>query len=626
MQDDPSWVLDSHEDCDDEEDDLPRAAETSLDRFTCEIGGKTMFPIIMSKLEPLFSSNIWQHRAAALITLACSAEGCSRDMKPFLPSIIKAIPQFMQDSHPRVVYYCINAIGQLTSDFSGYFHKHFHQEIFPLVISAAEKYSECPRVQAHAICCFINLMEECPPDILELYQDQMFERLHSFFILSAKNLNKPCMPLLLENALSAISILAESLEKGFIKYYRTIAPDLISLIKSFVGTPHIRYYISSFQALSAILLAVGQNECIHEMDSILEVLKSFEIRSYKVDDSDENYRLDYLNIMANIAQVFGDKFSPILPILIPILIELASVSVDSEIISSAITSLETDGDEKIFSKVFSAHTDALKDKNDACLIIKKLCESVKSSMGNHVDELCQVMMTNITDCYDEDIQASACIIFPLLLKCAEMKGENYMIEVWGRIFQCLYTCIIQDSEESTLFSDDRAFLSIKACIEVVSTSGMANEVLLKIVEMFNRQIVEILKYSADQNEKLSISDVIEQNEEEDEEEEDEDDYDDTDDDEMEALLSSIQQVQRTLFKMLKSVYFPFFQQTFENIINLLKSDNPPIKSWAILFLLRYFGGICTTPISNIQYFRYHKDCRSNFGSGKSRIEQYLCHG
>ncbi|KAF0993233.1 hypothetical protein HZS_798 [Henneguya salminicola] len=575
IQEDPSWIFSIKEDGEDEEDDLPTVAETSLDRLTCALGGKTMFPLIMDKVPSLLSSKIWQHRCAALITLSCIAEGCIKIMKPHLSKIVEVVVPFIKDEHPRVIYSCINTLGQLTVDYSGYFHTNFHSQVFPAIFYCAETSAHYPRVQAQAVCCFVNLLEGCPKKVVEMYQDQFFHNLHSLFISAVNTLDKPGVPLVLENALSSISKFSECLKIDFVKYYRNIVPELLTLIRSFSSTPHPKYYIISLETLSSILLAVGSKECIHELDSVLEILKSFEIKSIKPTENDKNYHLDYLEIMSSIAEVFGDSFSPILPTLIPVLLELVSVPIENQIISSSIKTESSDSN--TLTRAFSAHTDAINDKNKACLILQKLIKNLKASMSNYIDDICNVTIKNFLECYDEDIQCTACDTFPLILKCAQLKATNYEVQIWPKIFQAFYTRVLKS--DGILYSDI-AFDAIRDCIKVLSYNAIAGEVLIKIVEMMNVEISRLIQdYGNNSPATLHGNDTDENDLYEDDE-----DMDDFEDAYEENTLSSIENLTRTLFKMLKSNYIPYFSQIFPQVLSLLSCSNPILRCGSLVIL------------------------------------------
>ena len=75
--------------CDD--DELAICGEQSLDRFANSIGGNTLFPQIMPKIEMALGSPDWKLRRAGLTALALISEGCSKAMKPMLPQLTQGV-------------------------------------------------------------------------------------------------------------------------------------------------------------------------------------------------------------------------------------------------------------------------------------------------------------------------------------------------------------------------------------------------------------------------------------------------------------------------------------------------------------------------------------------------------
>ncbi len=89
--------------CYQEEDSDSNAvvAECALDRLACGLGGKSVFPHIMSITPTMLQSPDWKHRHAALMAISASGEGCHKQMEPYLPQVMDGVINFIQDPHPR---------------------------------------------------------------------------------------------------------------------------------------------------------------------------------------------------------------------------------------------------------------------------------------------------------------------------------------------------------------------------------------------------------------------------------------------------------------------------------------------------------------------------------------------
>lgn len=567
INEDPGWAFSLAED--DEDNEIATEAETSLDRLTCTIGGKTMFPIIMEQIAPLLASKVWQHRAAALTTISCIAEGCKKVLKPFLPSVVDAIVPFMRDEHPRVIFTCINAIGQLTVDYESYFQLTFHTKIFPLVIFAAENYTNLPRLHAHAICCFVNLVDNCPLDVLKIYSDSMFKILHDSLITSVNNLDKPAVSLVMENSLSSLGRLASTLGIEFAKYYSNIVPELMAMVRTFSTTPHVQYYIDTLDALTDILMAVGTENCMQDLDQILDLLKRFEIQVIK-NDGDRNYQIEYLEIMSDIAKLFKENFSPVLPKLMPTLLDIANISLEKHLIQSVVTEGKDD-----YSNAFSAHTDALNDKYSVLKILYRLVKMLKVHMVSYYDQICDCAINNYTSTYDTDIHNVCADIFVHMLKNSNQSAQTYAVQLWNKIFVTIYTRIM---DHDSVFESQTSYDCLRRCIKIISYSGLSNDVMFRINEMMNFEISLIIKNIG------SIKHTGRDNADFDTDASDDDDDHDIEDD----SLSAIHDLQRCLLKILGKNYVPFLSQINAQIMQLSQCENTSCRSWALCMFANIF--------------------------------------
>ena len=55
--------------------------EEALDRISIALGGKTMVPVLFSKIQEMFKSADWKQRHAALMAISQSGEGCEAQME-----------------------------------------------------------------------------------------------------------------------------------------------------------------------------------------------------------------------------------------------------------------------------------------------------------------------------------------------------------------------------------------------------------------------------------------------------------------------------------------------------------------------------------------------------------------
>ena len=106
--------LDDKEDTEDAEDgNMHSVGVRSLARYASAIGEKQAWPIFQKVAGPLFSSALWQARAAAVTGLAQVASACARDMGKHMGFMVKTCETFLGDAHPRVAHAAARALETL---------------------------------------------------------------------------------------------------------------------------------------------------------------------------------------------------------------------------------------------------------------------------------------------------------------------------------------------------------------------------------------------------------------------------------------------------------------------------------------------------------------------------------
>ena len=67
-------------------------------RLACGLGGKTVFPHILNTTPQMMQHPDWKCRHAALMAISAAGEGCHKQMESYLPQIMEAVMNFVNDS------------------------------------------------------------------------------------------------------------------------------------------------------------------------------------------------------------------------------------------------------------------------------------------------------------------------------------------------------------------------------------------------------------------------------------------------------------------------------------------------------------------------------------------------
>ena len=205
-----------------EESDLNHVAgEQCMDRLANKLGGGAVLPPTFNWLPRMMISTSWRDRHAALMAISAISEGCRDLMIGELDKVLDLVIPALRDPHPRVRWAACNALGQMSTDFAGTMQQKYHNLVLTNIIPVLD--SPEPRIQSHAAAALVNFCEEAEKAILEPYLDNLLTKLLQL-LQSAKRYVQ-------EQALSTIATIADSAETAFGKYYDTLMPLLMNVLK-----------------------------------------------------------------------------------------------------------------------------------------------------------------------------------------------------------------------------------------------------------------------------------------------------------------------------------------------------------------------------------------------------------
>lgn len=324
LEDEEDWAQ-SDESVEEDSDSNAAMAESSLDRLACALGGKTMLPIVMAQVQTMLQSPDWKMRYAGLMAVSAVGEGCSKQMEPLLTQIVDPILGFLKDPHPQVRYAACNAIGQMATDFAPGYEKKFHSKILPALIGLLEDHS-CPRVQAHAGAALVNFCEECPRDILKNYADALLGNLQTCFTIKLKELVEQSKKLVLEQLVTTVASVANTLEDDFVPYYERFMPCMIYIMQN-ANAQELRLLRGkTIECASLIGLAVGGDKFIEDAAGIMDLLLRTQVDNGGVDLADDDPQLSYMiTAWARICQILGERFAAYLPMVMTPVLRTASI-------------------------------------------------------------------------------------------------------------------------------------------------------------------------------------------------------------------------------------------------------------------------------------------------------------
>jgi hypothetical protein len=289
LDDDPEWSTQDEIEDEDEESN-PITGESAMDRLACALGGKTMLPHILSNVNQMLANADWRYRYAGLMTLSSTAEGSHKQMEAYLDQIVDGIVGFLKDPHPRVRYAACNCIGQMATDFAPIFQKKYHTKVVPGLLMILDDDAN-PRVQAHGGAALVNFAEDSPKNILLNYLDNILNKLQDVLVKKVYELASQKRKLVLEQIVTTIAAVADTVEDKFESYYEKFMPKLKYLFIN-ATTPELRLLRGkTIECISLIGLAVGKEKFLADCQDVMETLLRTQTNFENLEDEDPQVRI-----------------------------------------------------------------------------------------------------------------------------------------------------------------------------------------------------------------------------------------------------------------------------------------------------------------------------------------------
>lgn len=420
LEDEKEWY-ESFEDDDNELTDYDVGLE-SLDRMSLALGGELVQPVAF-KIIPQFLGNgsSWQHRHAGLMAIAQTAEGCSEQYENHLKDLVSFALRLFKDAHPRVRYAAIHCTAQLCTDFSGTMQSDFHDQVVPSLLGAMD--DQFAKVSSHAATAVVNFADDCEKEFIQPYLDALFTKL----VILLKGGIRYAQ----EQALSAISALADCSQTLFAKYYEHIMPFLKEILDKATGKAERMLRARAIECVSLIGLAVGKTTFGPDAKIVMDLLMAAQ-QNLEGDDPCAHH---ILQAWSRIARILDEDFIPYLSYVMPPLLRSAGREPDvivtdadedsgdaEEGMESVTLSIKGVGDKRI-----SIRTSILEEKSMACNMILNYCVDLKDGFAPYVEESARVMIPLLKFAYLEEIREIAANIVPELLrsiKSAVEKGRD----------------------------------------------------------------------------------------------------------------------------------------------------------------------------------------------------------
>ncbi|KAG7467002.1 hypothetical protein MATL_G00148650 [Megalops atlanticus] len=563
MEEDEEWTLvDELED--DDFDSNAVAGESALDRMACGLGGKIVLPVIKQHIMQMLQNPDWKYRHAGLMALSAIGEGCHQQMEAILSEIVNFVLLFCQDPHPRVRYAACNAIGQMATDFAPTFQKKFHNKVISALLQTMEDYAN-PRVQAHAAAALINFTEDCPKVLLLPYLDDLVQHLHVVMVNKLQELIQKGTKLVLEQVVTSVASVADTVEEKFVPYYDLFMPSLKHVVENAVQKELRLLRGKTIECISLIGLAVGKEKFMPDASAVMQLLLKTQTDFNDLEDDDP--QISYMiSAWARMCKILGKEFEQYLPVVMGPLMKTASIKPEVALLDTQ--DMESvcrdDGWEFVNlgdQQSFGIKTAGLEEKATACQMLVCYAKELKEGFVEYTEQVVRLMVPLLKFYFHDGVRMAAAEAMPFLLECAQVRGPDYLTQMWHFMCDALIKAIGTEPDSDVL---SEVMHSFAKCVELMGDGCLNREHFDELAGILKGKLEEHFKNQELRQVKRQDEDYDEQVEETLQDENENDVY----------ILTKVSDILHAVFCSYKEKVLPWFEQLLPLIVNLICPQRP----------------------------------------------------
>ncbi|KAI0475178.1 ARM repeat-containing protein [Xylariaceae sp. FL0804] len=416
------------DDLDQEESDLNHVAgEQCMDRLANKLGGETILAPTFHWLPRMMTSMAWKDRHAALMAISAISEGCRDLMIKELSQVLELVVPALKDSHPRVRWAGCQALGQMSTDFSPTMQKEYYDTVLKAIIPVLD--SQEGRVKAHAAAALVNFCEEAEKSILEPYLDDLLSHLFQLLQNDKRYVQ--------EQALSTIATIADAAEAAFSKYYDTLMPLLVNVLRRENEKEFRLLRAKAMECATLIALAVGKERLGADAMTLVDLLANIQS---SITDSDDPQAQYLMHCWGRMCRVLGTEFLRFLPNVMPPLVELASAKADIQL-------LDTDDEIEQFQqedgwelvplkgKMIGIRTSTMDDKHMAIELLVVYAQTLEGNFAPYVADIMEkIALPGLAFFFHDPVRFISAKLVPQLLssyKKAYGPESNELRGLWA---------------------------------------------------------------------------------------------------------------------------------------------------------------------------------------------------
>lgn len=548
-----------------------------MDRLANKLGGDVILAPTFGWLPRMMQSLVWKDKHAALMAISAISEGCRDQMVGELHQVLNLVVPALRDAHPRVRWAGCNALGQMSTDFAPTMQKEHYDTVLKAIIPVLD--SPEPRVKSHAAAALVNFCEEAEKSILEPYLDELLS--HLFALLQNEK------RYVQEQALSTIATIADAAEQAFAKYYDTLMPLLVNVLRSENEKEYRLLRAKAMECATLIALAVGKERLGADAMTLVQLLASIQQNITDPDDPQSQY---LMHCWGRMCRVLGPEFLPFLPSVMPPLLELASAKADIQLLDDDEQIEQMQQEEgwelvPLRGKTIGIKTSTMDDKNMAIELLVVYAQVLEGSFAPYVAEIMEkIALPGLAFFFHDPVRYVSAKLVPQLLssyKKAYGSPSNELNGLWNGTVDKLLEVLTAEPAIDTLAEMYQCFYE---SVEVMGKGCLTENHMVRFIESVTSALVD---YQDRVAQRLDDKEGATADDAEDEAEEllmaIEDDQ---------TLLSDMNKAFHCVFKYHGSAFLPAWEKLITTYEAFLASPETTQRQWGLCILddvLEYCG-------------------------------------
>jgi hypothetical protein len=427
----------------------------------------------------------------------------------------------------------------MATDFAPVFQKKYHTKVVPGLLMILEDDAN-PRVQAHGGAALVNFAEDSPKNILLSYLDSILTKLFDVLTKKIYELASHKRKLVLEQIVTTIAAVADTVEDKFEPFYEKFMPNLKYLFVNATTSDLRLLRGKTIECISLIGLAVGKEKFLGDCQDVMETLLRTQTNFDNLEDEDP--QISYMiSSWARMCKILGKDFEKYLPVVIGPVLKTASFKPEIAVVDEDEVKDMSDEEDWQFVTIgdqqsFGIKTTGLEEKATACSMLVCYAKELKEGFAPYTEEVTKLMVPLFKFYFHDGVRSAAAESIPYLLECAQIRGEQYVVEMWTYICTDLIKAIESEPEQEVLAELMRSFAR---CVEFMGVRALNDEQMSATIAVLGKYLAEHFNKQEQRHEMRKDEDYDDETEDQ---LLDEDDFD-------ALILSKISDVIHSMFKV-----------------------------------------------------------------------------